>query len=89
MPFQFHPRQSSLILVGVYVIDKDGKAVSKPVKVVYEYQGSSVVTGIDAGDRVVVEGKQNLRPGSKIREAKETPTQNTPASETSTNTDKK
>ncbi|QWD77274.1 efflux RND transporter periplasmic adaptor subunit [Polynucleobacter sp. MWH-Svant-W18] len=54
----------------VYVIDQDGKAVSKPVKVVYEYQGSSVVTGIEAGDRVVVEGKQNLRPGSKVREAK-------------------
>ena len=57
----------------VYVIDKDGKAVSKPVKVVYEYQGSSVVTGIEAGDRVVVEGKQNLRPGSKVIEAKSTP----------------
>lgn len=54
----------------VYVIDQDGKAVAKPVKVVYEYQGTSVVTGIEAGDRVVVEGKQNLRPGSKVREAK-------------------
>jgi len=57
----------------VYVVDKDGKAVSKPVKVVYEYQGSSVVTGIEAGDRVVVEGKQNLRPGSKVLEAKSAP----------------
>ena len=54
----------------VYVIDKDGKAVSKPIKVVYEYQGLTVITGIESGDRVVVEGKQNLRPGSKIREAK-------------------
>jgi membrane fusion protein, multidrug efflux system len=54
----------------VYVVDKDDKVVSKPVKVVYEYQGASVVTGIEAGDRVVVEGKQNLRPGSKVREAK-------------------
>ena len=54
----------------VYVIDKDGKAVSKPIKVVYEYQGLTVVTGIEPGDRVVVEGKQNLRPGSKVREAK-------------------
>jgi len=54
----------------VYTVDKDGKAVSKPVKVVYEYQGSSVITGIEAGDKVVVEGKQNLRPGSKVREAK-------------------
>ena len=54
----------------VYVVDKDGKAVSKPIKVVYEYQGATVVTGIEAGDRVVVEGKQNLRPGSKVRESK-------------------
>ena len=54
----------------VYVVDKDGKAVAKPVKVVYEYLGSTVVTGIDPGDRVVVEGKQDLRPGGKVREAK-------------------
>jgi RND family efflux transporter MFP subunit len=54
----------------VYVVDKDGKAVSKPIKVVYEYQGTSVITGIEAGDKVVVEGKQNLRPGGKVREAK-------------------
>jgi membrane fusion protein, multidrug efflux system len=54
----------------IYTVDKDGKAVSKPVKVVYEYLGSSVITGIEAGDKVVVEGKQNLRPGSKVREAK-------------------
>ena len=54
----------------VYVVDKDGKAVAKPIKVVYEYLGSTVVTGIEAGDRVVVEGKQNLRPGGKVREAK-------------------
>ncbi|WP_197713104.1 hypothetical protein [Polynucleobacter necessarius] len=53
-----------------YVIDKDGKAVSKPIKVIYEYQGLTVVTGIESGDRVVFEGKQNLRPGSKVREAK-------------------
>ena len=54
----------------VFVVDKDNKATSKPVKVVYEYLGQSVVTGIEAGDRVVVEGKQSLRPGGKVREAK-------------------
>ena len=54
----------------VYVVDKDGKTASKPVKVIYEYQGSSVVTGIEAGDRVVIEGKQNLRPGGKVIESK-------------------
>jgi RND family efflux transporter MFP subunit len=67
----------------VYTVDKDGKAVSKPVKVVYEYLGTSVVTGIEAGDKVVVEGKQNLRPGGKVREAKKADAapKNTPATE--------
>ncbi|WP_062308446.1 efflux RND transporter periplasmic adaptor subunit [Polynucleobacter sinensis] len=66
---------SEAIVIGpkgrvVYIVDKDDKVTPKPVKVTYEYQGSSVITGIQAGDRVVVEGKQNLRPGSKVREAK-------------------
>jgi len=78
----------------VYVVDKDGKAVSKPIKVVYEYLGSTVVTGIEAGDRVVVEGKQNLRPGSKVREAKNSSpaapaNASTPAPATSSAPDKK
>ena len=67
----------------VYIVDSEGKAVAKPVKVVYEYQGTSIVTGIEAGDKVVVEGKQNLRPGSKVREAKtkNAAPQNPPATE--------
>ena len=55
----------------VFIVDKDDKVTSKPVKVIYEYQGTSVITGIEAGDRVVVEGKQNLRNGGKVREAKQ------------------
>lgn len=55
----------------VYIVEKDDdKVAMKPVKVLYEYQGNAVVEGIDVGARVVVEGKQNLRPGSKVREAK-------------------
>jgi RND family efflux transporter MFP subunit len=54
----------------VYIVDKDDKVAAKPIKVVYEYQGNTVISGIVAGDRVVLEGKQNLRPGSKVREAK-------------------
>ena len=67
----------------VYTVDSDGKAVVKPVKVVYEFQGTSVITGIEAGDKVVVEGKQNLRPGSTVREAKtkDAVPQNAPATE--------
>jgi membrane fusion protein, multidrug efflux system len=63
-------------------VDKDNKVTAKPVKVTYEYQGTSVINGIQAGDRIVVEGKQNLRTGSKVREAK---AGNTPALSTSTN----
>jgi RND family efflux transporter MFP subunit len=57
----------------VFTLDKDGKASMIPIKVIYEYQGSSVITGIQAGDKVVVEGKQNLRPGGKTRESKVAP----------------
>lgn len=54
----------------VYIVDKDGKVISKPITVSYEYQGTSVVNGLEPGQRIVVEGKQNLRTGSKVREAK-------------------
>ena len=69
----------------IYVVDKDDKVTAKPVKVTYEYQGTSVVTGIQAGDRIVVEGKQNLRTGSKVREAKagKGPTPDAPANNNS------
>jgi RND family efflux transporter MFP subunit len=63
----------------VFTVDKDGKASMMPIKVVYEYQGSSVITGIQAGDKVVVEGKQNLRPGGKTREAKADKAASSPA----------
>jgi RND family efflux transporter MFP subunit len=63
----------------VYVVDKDDKVQPKPIKVIYEYQGTSVISGIEAGARVVVEGKQNLRPGSKIKEAKKQTAASAPA----------
>ncbi len=66
----------------VYVVDKDDKVTAKPVKVSYEYQGISVITGINSGDRIVVEGKQNLRNGSKVREAKSSKSEAAPADKT-------
>ena len=63
----------------VYVVDKDDKVQAKPIKVIYEYQGTSVISGIESGSRVVVEGKQNLRPGGKIREAKKQTAASAPA----------
>jgi membrane fusion protein, multidrug efflux system len=52
----------------LYVVEKDNKVALKPVKVIYQYQGATVVTGVNAGDKIVVEGKQNLRPNGVIRE---------------------
>ena len=53
----------------VYVVGEDKKVASKPVTLTYVEEGFAVVEGIDAGARVVVEGTQNLRPGSTVAEA--------------------
>ncbi len=54
----------------IYVVGEDGKAVAMPVVVRLIQDGIAVVEGIAAGTRVVVEGAQNLRPGSVVVEAK-------------------
>ena len=51
----------------VYVVDK-GNAALRPVKVVASQGEDSAVTGISAGDKVVLEGRQNLRPDSPVVE---------------------
>jgi RND family efflux transporter MFP subunit len=51
----------------VYVVE-EGKAVLKPIKVVYSEGGQAAVTGINAGDTVVQEGKQNVRPNTPVVE---------------------
>lgn len=53
----------------VFVVDDQNAVTLTPVKVVHDGQGWTVVSGVKAGDRVVVEGKQNLRTGGKIKEA--------------------
>lgn len=52
----------------VFVVDADGKAALRKVEVRESAGTEAVVSGIDAGMKVVVEGKQNLRPGSTVRE---------------------
>lgn len=53
----------------VYVVGEDRKVALKPVKLSYLEEGVAVVTGIGAGQRVVAEGAQNLRPGTTVAEA--------------------
>ena len=57
----------------VYIVGQDDKVNLRPIKVTYEYQGNAAITGVEVGERIVLEGKQNLRPGVKIRESKVTP----------------
>jgi RND family efflux transporter MFP subunit len=53
----------------VYVVGAERKVESKPVKLAYIDDGLAVVEGVAPGSRVVVEGAQNLRPGSVVTEA--------------------
>ncbi len=44
----------------------DGKAVLKPVQILNAQGNDAAVTGVKAGDAIVLDGKQNLRPGSAL-----------------------
>ena len=52
----------------VYVVDATSKVSPRPVEVVYASGEDAAVTGVRPGDRVVVEGRQNLRPGAMVVE---------------------
>ena len=54
----------------IYVIGENRKVASVPVNVRLIQDGLAVVEGIAPGARVVVEGAQNLRPGSVVIEGK-------------------
>ncbi|QDL53467.1 efflux RND transporter periplasmic adaptor subunit [Rhodoferax aquaticus] len=54
----------------IVYVDEDGKAALKPVKVEFSQGGDAAVTGIKAGDMVVMDGKQNLKPGASIADRK-------------------
>jgi RND family efflux transporter MFP subunit len=51
----------------VYTV-KDGLAAPRPVQVIYAQGDDAAVTGVKAGERVVLDGRQNLRPGVPIVE---------------------
>jgi multidrug efflux system membrane fusion protein len=57
----------------VYVVQPDDAVRQHKVGVVAITEGQAAISGLDAGARVVVEGAQNLRPGSKVKEAQAAP----------------
>ncbi|HZZ95092.1 MAG TPA: efflux RND transporter periplasmic adaptor subunit [Usitatibacter sp.] len=56
----------------IYVVGDDRKVQQKTIQLAYVEKGFAVVSGVAPGARVVVEGAQNLRPGSAVAEAKNT-----------------
>ncbi len=56
----------------VYVVKSDQTVTAQPVELQQVYQERVIVTGIGEGINVVLEGGQNLRPGSKVSEASAT-----------------
>ena len=53
--------------VSVYVVDAEKKATRRKVESVYTFGTQVVVRGVEPGEQVVIEGKQNVRPGGKVR----------------------
>lgn len=54
---------------SVYVVGADGHAELRPVQARYPFGELLVVEGVQPGEQVVVDGKQNLRPGVAVRVA--------------------
>lgn len=65
--------QAAIILRGqerlVYVVGEDMVAQLRPVQLRFAAGEQVAVDGVKPGEKVVVEGKQNLRPGTTVREA--------------------
>ncbi|WP_418320206.1 efflux RND transporter periplasmic adaptor subunit [Piscinibacter sakaiensis] len=52
----------------VFVVDADDKVQPRPVEIVHPVGQDAVVSGLQAGDRIVVDGRENVRAGSKVVE---------------------
>jgi RND family efflux transporter MFP subunit len=52
----------------VYVIRPDNTVAAQKVTVENIEEGQAAVSGLKAGERIVVEGAQNLRPGTRVKE---------------------
>lgn len=53
---------------SVLVVDADNKAAARPIELVYSSGPDAVVTGVEAGATVIVDGRENVRPGSTVVE---------------------
>jgi len=51
----------------VYVVEQDKTARLAPISRLYGFGASAAVSGLNGNEQIVTEGKQNLRPGGKVR----------------------
>lgn len=54
----------------VYVVGDDGTVRAQPAELLRVFEQKAVVKGLDAAQKVVVEGAQNLRPGATVSETR-------------------
>jgi RND family efflux transporter MFP subunit len=59
----------------VYAVDQDQSAKVVNIRRLYAFGENAAVTGLDGNEQVIVDGKQNLRPGGKVRIASDSPKQ--------------
>jgi RND family efflux transporter MFP subunit len=62
----------------VYKIQADDTVQPQKVEVIHIDNELAAVKGLAAGARIVVEGAQNLRPGSRVKEISATPNNTEP-----------
>lgn len=55
----------------VYAVDAEQQAKVRKVSVLHSFGNLAAVSGLEAGEQIIVEGKQNLRPGAKVKVAKD------------------
>lgn len=56
----------------VYAVE-GGKALAKPIKLIYAQGEDAAVSGLQAGDVLALDGRQNLRPGVSVVEKPKAP----------------
>ncbi len=58
---------------SVYAVGPDQTAQARRIDLLYSFGTQAAVAGVQAGERIVVDGKQNLRPGVKVSETQPNP----------------
>jgi hypothetical protein len=60
----------------VYTVAPDQTARVSNIKRIHGFGAYAAVTGLNGDEQIIVEGKQNLRPGGKVRIAEPAVAQN-------------